>query len=79
MKTVEEIFEELIATMERNAIDNKAEITNVKLWANSWREELRQFGVSGSLPLWKCKCGKFETSNFDMWYAHSNSCNGNDR
>ena len=50
MKTVEEIFEELIATMERNAIDNKADITNVKLWANSWREELRQFGVSRQLP-----------------------------
>lgn len=49
MKTVEQIFEELIATIERNAINNKAKIANVKLWANSWREELRQFGVSAQL------------------------------
>jgi len=31
---------ELISTIERNAVDNKAEIHNVKLWAKSWREEL---------------------------------------
>jgi hypothetical protein len=32
-------FEELIETIERNAVDNKATITNVKLWAKSWRDE----------------------------------------
>jgi len=49
MKTAEEIFEELIATIEKNAIDNKAEITNVKLWANSWRKELNQFDAIKSV------------------------------
>lgn len=32
-------FEELIQTIERNAVDNKATITNVFLWAESWRAE----------------------------------------
>ena len=32
-------FEELIETIERNAVDNKVTITNVKLWAKSWRDE----------------------------------------
>lgn len=32
-------LEDLVSTIERNAIDNKAEITNVKLWADSWRRE----------------------------------------
>jgi hypothetical protein len=32
-------FEELIETVERNAVDNKVTITNVKLWAKSWRNE----------------------------------------
>ena len=36
---MENTLEDLVSTMERNAIDNKAEITNVKLWANSWRRE----------------------------------------
>lgn len=31
---------ELISTIERNSVDNKAEIHNVKLWAKSWREEI---------------------------------------
>ena len=33
------VLENLVSTVEQNAIDNKAEITNVKLWANSWRIE----------------------------------------
>lgn len=36
---MENVLEDLVSTIERNAIDNKAEITNVKLWANSWRRE----------------------------------------
>ena len=32
-------FEEIITTIENNAEDNKATISNVKLWAKSWREE----------------------------------------
>jgi hypothetical protein len=52
MKTIEQLFEELISTIENNSVDNKAEITNVKLWASSWREELRQSLVSSSV----CQC-----------------------
>lgn len=51
MRTVEQIFEELIATIERNAIDNKTVITDVKLFAKSWREELQQFGVVTDLAI----------------------------
>jgi len=36
---MENTLENLVSTIERNAIDNKAEITNVKLWADSWRRE----------------------------------------
>jgi hypothetical protein len=58
MKTPEQLLEELIATIERNAVNNKAEITNVALWASSWREELRQFSVIEALPEHECKyCG----------------------
>ena len=39
-KSDRDIIEDLIQTIERNAVDNKATITNVKLWAKSWREEL---------------------------------------
>lgn len=34
--------------------------------------------VSGSLPLFKCKCG-YETSNIVAWGVHADCCNGNDR
>ncbi len=35
------IFEDLIQTIERSAIDNKVTIHNVKLWAASWRYEMQ--------------------------------------
>lgn len=35
------ILENLIQTIERNAIDNKATIHNVQLWAASWRNEMQ--------------------------------------
>lgn len=34
-------FEDLIQTIERNAVDNKSTISDVKLWAKSWREEMK--------------------------------------
>jgi|SRR5690606_4660217 len=37
----------------------------------------RQPHVSGSLPLFKCKCG-YETSNSVAWCVHADCCNGND-
>lgn len=44
------IFEDLIQTVERNAVNNQATITNVELWAKSWREELRQYDCYKKLP-----------------------------
>ena len=45
-------FEEIIRTIENNSEDNKATISNVKLWAKSWREEkeiaLTLYGVTCS-------------------------------
>ena len=38
--TAKEVLENLISTIEKNSIDNKATITNVDLWVKSWREEL---------------------------------------
>ena len=36
---MKDVYEELIRTIEGNAVDNVATITNVKLWAESWRRE----------------------------------------
>lgn len=36
-----DIFEELIQTIERNAVDNVTTISDVKLFAKSWREEFK--------------------------------------
>ncbi len=35
----EDVFENLIQTIERTAQNNTVTITNVALWAKSWREE----------------------------------------
>lgn len=40
MKSDREVFEHLLRTIENNARDNEAIITNVDLWAKGWREEL---------------------------------------
>ena len=39
--SAEMAFHSLIASIESNAQNNQATITNVKLWADSWRLELR--------------------------------------
>lgn len=49
MKPAKQVFNELIETIERNAIDNKAVIPNVKLWAKSWREEMKINTVKSGL------------------------------
>ena len=41
-------------------------------------EQLRQPLVSGSLPIFKCKCG-YETSDSVGWCVHADCCNGNHR
>ena len=50
-------FEEIITTIEKNSKDNKATITNVELWAKSWRKErelaLTLTDISGQRELLK--------------------------
>ena len=41
MKKELKVFNELIDTIVKNSIDNKSTITNVNLWAKSWREEMK--------------------------------------
>lgn len=36
------IFNDLIETIVNNSENNKVEITNVELWAKSWKEEMKQ-------------------------------------
>ena len=42
MKTELKIFNELIDTIVKNSSNNEANITNVELWAKSWKEEMSQ-------------------------------------
>lgn len=43
-------FEDLIQTIESNAVNNQITITNVKLWADSWREEREMDIRNNSIP-----------------------------
>lgn len=43
MQSDREVFENLISSIENNARDNEATITNVDLWAKGWREELYRY------------------------------------
>ncbi len=60
-------FEDLITTIENNAIDNKATISNVKLWAKSWREErdlaLELCSVIGQSEQLK----EYDKQDFEKW------------
>ena len=48
---VRKVFEDLIQTIERNAVNNVATISNVKLWAQGWRDEL--LNAEGGLSIGK--------------------------
>jgi hypothetical protein len=73
-----------------NTIEIKTDLSGEELQVLIWELEafcegkrlpkpvLRQPHVSGSLPLFKCKCG-YETSNSVAWCTHADCCNGNDR
>lgn len=52
------VFEDLIQTIEKNAIDNKATISNVKIWAKSWRDEFAVGLKNELLPI-----------EFLIWYS----------
>lgn len=42
MRTEQKIFNDLIETIVNNSKNNEAKITNVELWAKSWKEEMKQ-------------------------------------
>ena len=42
MRTEQKIFNDLIETIVNNSENNEAKITNVELWAKSWKEEMKQ-------------------------------------
>lgn len=44
------IFEDLIETIEKNAVNNTATITNVQLWVESWKKELETY-ISSDLSI----------------------------
>ena len=54
MRTEQKIFNELIETIVNNSENNEAKITNVELWAKTWKEEMKQAltltDVGSSLP-----------------------------
>ena len=39
-KEILKVFNELIETVEGSSTNNEAKITNVKLWAESWKKEM---------------------------------------
>ena len=49
-KEILKVFNELIKTVERNSTNNVAVITNVKLWAESWKKEMEETCKSDSEP-----------------------------
>ena len=62
--TAKEVFENLISTIEESADENnEAVITNVKLWAKSWRQEMETEVNNGVLDdVISCKnCGSDKT------------------
>jgi hypothetical protein len=42
MKIEQKVFNELIKKIIDSSINNEATITNVKLWAKSWKKEMKQ-------------------------------------
>ena len=67
-----DILEELLQTIEANAIDNKVTITNVSLWADSWRKEQSLlFRVNRSLPTSKERISALKNS-LDYFYTSNN-------
>lgn len=60
------ILENLIQTIERNAIDNKATIHNVQLWAASWRNEMQteqKLNIDGVMQAEGSDVNKLSTNN----------------
>jgi hypothetical protein len=46
------LVEQMIQTVESNAVDNKAVIPNVEAWAIAWREEAAKRRTTPWLEIW---------------------------
>lgn len=61
-----DVFNELLETIKRGAVDNKITITNVELFVSSWQKErelqLRKTQVSSSFS--ECTCLRPQTNCF---------------
>lgn len=57
MHPAEDILNNLLETIENTSVENKAEITNVKLFVESWKEELKiaQSTVTQVIELWEVR------------------------
>lgn len=66
--TAKEVFENLISTIEESADENnEAVITNVKLWAKSWRREMETEVNNGVLDdVIKCEQCKSQLSKAEF-------------
>ena len=63
MRTEQKIFNDLIETIVNNSENNEAKITNVELWAKSWKEEMKQ-----ALTLTDVSNQRELFYNFITWY-----------
>jgi len=80
MKTEQKIFNDLIETIVNNSENNEAKITNVELWAKSWKEEMNQaltltnvVGQSEQLVCLECKSTDCKTA-IHTDYNECNKC-----
>jgi hypothetical protein len=57
MHPAEIVLNNLLETIQRNAVDNKSEITNVQMFVQSWKEEMEieQSQVSKVIELWEVR------------------------
>jgi len=70
MRTEQKIFNELIETIVDTSENNEAKITNVELWAKSWKEEMKQ---ALTLPVVsKCYTEKDVDNAYDKGFKDGN-------
>jgi hypothetical protein len=75
MRTEQKIFNDLIETIVNNSENNEAKITNVELWAKSWKEEMKQsltltdvgFTLPRPLEAWN-EAQKLDVADYIDWH-----------
>jgi len=73
MKTELKIFNDLIDTIVKNSCNNEANITDVELWAESWREEMSQ---ALAIPVVVQKSEPLKCDQVCDWYSVGHQLNG---